>query len=288
MNPVPTYRLAIRAIALALASSAPLVAASPLFHQAIAADGAVIAYHLNELEGDAVNDGILGSGYDAEYIGFVQPGRAWPALSGDLGLSIESSTSYLEAHSVVPSALEGNPSFTIEVVFKIRPGGAAIQYPPIVHWGPSDETPNGESVFLAFRANQPDQLIFGFYNGGLHTPPGSIVPGQWYHAVWIRTGGGSASQGSQVILNGVDITAALIPDSFLCCNDLIPAVGSSELRIGRARDLEGTRLFQGVVDEVVVFDSAISVTTAIEHYAALGWILQDGFESGDLSGWSGQ
>lgn len=259
-------------------------AASPQFQQAVINSAPVLYYQLNEESGDAINYGSLGATFNATYEG--TPMRGVAGYFGDTAVKLDGTDDYLESLAVAPESLTGNPTFSIEAVIFVPFSASIIAYPPLLHWGPADATPDGHSVFFGFRGNQPDQVFSGFYNGGLVSAAGSMPKDQWHHLIWVRTGGGTASEGSTLYLDGVDVTASLVADANLCCNGLTPDVGATEFRINRARDLEDLRLFQATVDEIALYDRELSASEAQAHYRAfMVRVFADDFESGDSSAW---
>lgn len=280
----PTLFALTAAAFLALPVPGPVEAAPARFHDAVLASAPIVHYSFDETEGEALNHGSLGPSFDAAVFG--SPARAVPGLSGDGGIELLATSQYLESFAVVPDELTGNPTFSAEAVLHVPVSGSVVLWGPILHWGPSlpgDET--GTSVYFAFAADQTDEAFVGFYNGGLRSPDGSMPPGRWHHLLWVRSGGGNASQGSTLYLDGVDVTASLVGDPLLPANTLTPTVSPTELRINRGRDFEGTRVFQGTLDEVALYDRALSAVEAAEHYRALTELFSDGFEEGDSSAW---
>ncbi|MCA9298060.1 MAG: T9SS type A sorting domain-containing protein, partial [Phycisphaerales bacterium] len=91
-----------------------------------------------------------------------------------------------------------------------------------------------------------------------------ISLGTWHHVVWVREGGANHSQqGTTLFVDGVDV--ALVPDTDLL-GPLVPDVTSTAVRINRGHDF--TRYFQGALDEVALYDRALSETEIAQHYAA--------------------
>ena len=75
------------------------------------------------------------------------------------------------------------------------------------------------------------------------------------------------------------MTATLVPDPALPADGLTPTVGATEFRVNRARDFDGSRYFTGTLDELALYDRALTPQEAFDHYhEALDEIFADGFE----------
>ena len=100
-------------------------------------------------------------------------------------------------------------------------------------------------------------------HGGLQNA-NPLALGVWRHVLWVRNGGGNDQAGSTLYVDGVAVTTE--PDPHLSANGTVPAVTQSEFRINRARD--STRFFVGTLDEVVLYDYALSAGEVETHYHA--------------------
>ncbi len=259
--------------------------APPDYAAAVLADGPVVYYRFGEAAGAVENLGTYGATHDA--VVFGTPQRSVETLNGDAGMYFDSVDDYVESGAEVPGALTGNPSFTAEAVFFLPVGGTAGLWAPFLHWGPSpagNET--AKSVYFSFSNSNPGEVFVGFYNGGLQSPNGTLRQGSWHHILWVRTGGGTDQQGSQLFVNGIDLTASLVPDPELCCNGSTPDVDATTLRVNRARDFYGMRFFTGVVDELALYDRALTPTEVAAHVAGYAVVHGDGFETGTTAAWS--
>jgi hypothetical protein len=239
--------------------------ASGAFQAQVLADAPLLYYQLNESSGPAINYGSLGSSFDGAYNGTIARGVG--TLGGDAGVGFDGSDDFIESATAAPVGLTGNPTFTAEtVVFVPLTGGAAL-WAPFLHWGaPSTSL----SVYFSFSNNDADEVYAGFYNGGLQTPGGAqtVLPlGTWHHVVWVRQGGGTDQVGTSVFVDGVDVSSLLVADPALCCNGSTPAVTSTTFRINRATDF--ARFFIGRMDELALYDRALTAQEVQDHYAAL-------------------
>jgi hypothetical protein len=124
-------------------------------------------------------------------------------------------------------------------------------------------------VYFSFSNDAEDEVFVGFYNGGLQTPAMTLARDVWHHLVWVRTGGGTDQQGSTLYVDGMDVTSSLVPDPQLCCNGTTPDVGSTAFRVNRARDFDAQRFFVGDMDELVLYDRALSPQEVETNYLQL-------------------
>lgn len=249
-------------IALLLAWAAPAAfAASLQFQNSVLDDAPVLYYQFNELSGNAVNYGSLGAGFNATYNG--TPGRGAATAQGDAGVGFDDAGDFLESLAASPASLSGNPSFTAEALVFVPTTGSASLWAPLLHWGDGGASRTGKEVYFGFSQNDPTEFFAGFYNGGLQTAD-TVPRGTWRHLVWVRNGGGNSQAGSTIYVDGVVVLTE--SDPALCCNGLTPSVTSSAFRVNRARDF--TRFFVGTLDELALYDYALTATDVEAHYQA--------------------
>ena len=254
-----------------------LVAATPEYHAQITLSAPVLWYQFNEASGAAINYGSLGADYNATYLG--TPTRQAATQGGDSAVKFDTSDDYLESLGVSPAGFTGNPTFSAEALFFIPLDGVCSLWAPFLHWGLSDNPPTARSVYFSFSQNNPTSAFAGFYNGGWASPSGSMPLGRWHHFVWVRSGGGTALEGSTVYIDGKDVTATLVPDPGLPANTLTPTVTATEFRVNRARDFDGARYFTGTLDEVALYDRMLTADEVIAHFhEAIDEIFADNFE----------
>src|SRR5262249_42251889 len=113
--------------------------------------------------------------------------------------------------------------------------------------------------------NRTERVFTGFFNGGMLAVDGS-PHGQWLHLVWTRQGGGNALTGSTLYINGQPV--ALGPDPILCCDSLVPNLGTSRFRINET-SFTGGQYFVGSIDEVALYDHLLTPGQVLAHYNAL-------------------
>lgn len=245
-----------------VSSAIHATAAPDAFHDAVMTDGPVLYYQLNEATGPALNYGSLGPDFDATYFG--NPLRAAATSSGDSGVSFTGIDDYLESATIAPVSLAGNPTFTAEAVVWVPVSGSVANYAPFLHWGDSTVNPTMKSVFFGFHFTDPTVFYAGFHNGGLQTVD-PVALGDWYHVVWVRSGGGAANQGSIFYINGQPV--ALEDDPLLGFDASTPDVVPTAFRVNRAQDF--MRYFVGILDEVALYDYELDADTVMIHHAAL-------------------
>lgn len=244
---------------------APLLApaASPNFQNKVLKDGPALYYQFNSPTGNEPNLGALGAAFDLVFNGTIT--RGVPTNAGDTGVEFDAAEDFLESVNSAPLAFLGNPTFSAEAVVYVPVGAFAQGWPPFLHWG--DGLPfgirTGHEVYFSLSANINNRAFAGFYNGGLRTA-GTLQLGTWNHIAWVRQGGGNAITGSVVYVNGSPVAVEADPN--LCCNATAVDVNSAAFRVNRARD--GVRFFQGRIDELVLYDHALTAADVCEHYKA--------------------
>jgi hypothetical protein len=247
---------------LILASSGK--AASLEFQAEVAGDNPVLYYQFNEVTGVAINHGSLGVVYNADYFGAPQRGVATGA--GDAGVKFGTAEDYLESDAVAPASLAGNPTFTAEAIFFVPNDAGASLWAPFLHWGVStgsNDQKTMKSVYFSFSNNDATEVFAGFYNGGLQTVE-PVVRDQWHHVVWVRQGGGAANVGSTVYVDGISVALENDPD--LPADGGTPAVINTAFRVNRAQDF--TRYFNGILDEVALYDRTLTAGEVEQHFRA--------------------
>jgi len=257
-------RILIRtlAVAMLLMHAGSASAASDAYQKTISDSAPVLWFQLNETGPVAFNQGSLGVGYNADYLG--TPSRAAPSEAGDKSVAFNGADDYLQTDAVAPENLGGNPTFSAEALYFLPPDGTAALWAPLLHWGDSSATPTMKSVYFSFQHDNPTRIYAGFYNGGLRTSA-DISRGAWHHVVWIRTGGGLANAGTTLYVDGVSMALENDPD--LPADSGTPNVINTEFRINRAQDF--TRYFFGSLDEVALYDRELTAKEVQEHYEAV-------------------
>lgn len=250
----------IAAVVLSLGIASEALGEVPAFQSAVAASAPVLYYQFNETGTNVVNYGSLGASFDGTYFG--TPVRSFPTDGGDTGVYFDTSDDYIESLSSAPAAFTGNPTFTVEIVVGIPSGAVAQLWPPFLHWGTGNPQ-TGRSAWLGLQNNNNNVIFAGFYNSGLRTKS-RIMLGNGHHIVWVRDGASNNSQqGTTLYIDGIAVQ--LEPDTDLQ-GPLVPNVASTNFLINRGHDL--TRYFQGGMDELALYDRALTQNEILAHYMA--------------------
>ena len=233
------------------------------YHNAVSAAGPILWYQFNETTGNAVNHGTLGPSHNAAYS--VTVARGVPTSAGDAGAAFDSSADYLESLSA--STLTGNPTFSVEAILRLDQPGSASLWGPFLHWGVGG---TGREVYFSVSNASNDRLYAGFYNAGQRTAA-PVPTNRWLHVVWVRQGGTDTAAGTALFVNGsavaIEQDAALTP-GFLPAASI--NVAATTFRINRATDFIGQRFFTGALDELALYNRALSPAEILELAAASG------------------
>lgn len=241
-------------------------AAPDAYRDLVANDAPILWYRMGGIAGSTsvLNEGTLGPSHSANVFGGVTLGT--PSAGGDTAASFDYNTApYLESVGLVPKSMLGNPSFTAEVVVYIPSDGSVNLWPPFLHWGSGT---TALEVYFSLQRHDRDRVFVGFYNGGMMSACRTRVD-DWNHIVWVRDSGGGLFepyQGSRLFVNGQEVPlelAAALPNF-----TGIPQVPQTTFRVQRARD--GYRHFDGIIDEVVLYDFLMTPAQIEARFEALG------------------
>jgi hypothetical protein len=247
-------------------TTGPAAAAPDAYRDLVAADSPILWYRMNEPVGSMsiANEGTLGPSHSADVFGGVTLGA--PTASGDSAAIFSyPAAPYLESVGLAPESMLGNPDFTAEAVVFIPATGSVNQWPPFLHWGSGT---TAREVYFSLQRHDRDRVFVGFYNGGMMSECRTRVD-DWNHFVWVRDSGGGTNQpytGSRLFVNGVEenlVLAAALPN-FVGP----PDVTQTAFRVQAARD--GYRHFDGIIDEVVLYDSLLTPAQIEARFEALG------------------
>lgn len=239
------------------------------YFSSVLADNPLAYWRLNETQTDvAINSSTNGDAYDGTYVG-VKGGPAGPSELGDgtpLSGFASSNVAYdmggSEEHMFVDSQLlSGLSEFTMTGWFWIR--------------GLEEERTGlfGQNDAVEFGFVATDQLHLWTANGGSMTwqfDPSTDVPDfEWFHVAAVGTG-----DDLQLYLNGALVGTGGTPTSGDYGSSAFPfRVGG-----GGIFDASGNN-FRGILDEVAVWDMALSPDQIAGHFAAaIGNVLPGDFD----------
>lgn len=245
-------------------------AASQAFQNDIAGQNPLVWYKLNQPAGSsiAINSGSLGSSLNGT--AFNNPTFGAPADGGDTGVAFANGSGqqqYIQTANNVPASLQGNPTFTVEVlVYLPSQGQPSIPvYAPFLWWGGNG---TGNSVYFSLSHANYNQVFVGFYNSGL-VMTGAINLDAWNLITWVRDSNGGTNNsltGSTLYINGVVV--ATTSDPLLSGRaGVFPTVQPGPITIERAGDF--SRYFTGTVADAAVFPTALSAAVIAHQYADL-------------------
>ena len=247
----------------------PSIQAQSPFSNAITALNPVAYWPLTETNAPpnpaplATNLGSLGAAYDGTYAGSVAYGVPG-ALAGtsDTALGFDG----VSARITTPygSGVSNSPSFTIEA-WLLSHNVSATQCPVSDIDGASPRS--GWLIYM--DVSNPGQYTFRAYNQNGTTPslsmnignPGSINQDQWYHLAVVVSNGVTATN-VYAYVNGVLAAGPTALPAFVP-ND---GVGGATFAIGERSDT--SFLFDGDIDEVAYYDTALDPVTVASHYSA--------------------
>jgi hypothetical protein len=144
--------------------------------------------------------------------------------------------------------------FTVELLFRLvafPPGTRTLIYRPsylMVGVGGTDVA--GETEY---------SLFFDFGTSGVTTAVGGITPGV-RHVVATWTGMAADTGAWSLYLDGAQVAVDTTTDT--------QTTSTADLEIGFCSDLGGVNRFEGVIDEVAVYDRALSAARVAAHYDA--------------------
>ncbi len=239
------------------------------FSNSIAALNPVAYWPLNETAAPptpglaAANLGTLGAGFNGAYGGNVTLGVPG-ALAGTTdtaagfdGLSANVETPY--ASSIAPS-----PSFTIEA-WLLSHNVSATQ----CALSDVDAASPRSGWLIYMDISNPGQYTIRTYNQNGTTPslslniggPGSIVQDQWYHLAVVVSNGVTATN-VYAYIDGALVTGPTPLPGFVPNDGVSPAT----FAIGERSD--NSFQFDGNIDEVAYYDTALDAPTIAAHYSA--------------------
>lgn len=251
-------RVFLRKVAISLLL-APLGAFGLSFPDEILVDGPVAFYRLDETVGTVAEDS-SGMGQAAAYAGINAPTLGLTGFLVDGNKAIEMSGSGADASYVLtPGVLNpATTSFTLEAVVQTDAIGAHQMV-----FQQRDVNGTGRTLLRVSATGEVDSFI-----GGATRRSGiSVAAGEPLHLVMVfeRTGLSTSNEGEGTVIfyvNGVKGNSIAMNGS----NGVEPSDG--EFVIGTQKGFNG-QYFNGVIDEVVFYDKALTEARIVEHYESI-------------------
>ena len=228
------------------AGFAAAAAAANGYRSTILADSPVAYYRLGESSGTTASDET--GNYDATYVASPTLGETG-AISGDSSTSVllaSASSQYAEIDSNL--SITAYP-FTIEAWVKTTATAEGVVGSFVVN------TTNNQMFALRVSASGIAYTFARNTSGVLAESTTAVNDGNWHHIVAVF----AASNDRIIYVDGAaeDTHAA---------NVTLPAI--NRFSIGRLGDTSPGAYFNGTVDEVAVYDTALSASTILAHYNA--------------------
>lgn len=214
---------------------------------AVQADNPVAFWRFNETSGTtAANIGSLGAGANGTYTGAVTLNQN--SVNNSFGRAADFTGGYVSTINSNTLGLTNNVSWTAEA------------------WVKADATNGDRTVFgTAVGPAGTDQglhlivrdgnIMMGFYGDDLGGP--AFSANQWHHVVWRYD---TTINQQSIFVDGVPVAVRTAGGDFGNPN-------GPPLEIGRWNS-DNSRLFDGMIDEVAVYNTALSPARILAHYNA--------------------
>ncbi|NEO92801.1 MAG: filamentous hemagglutinin N-terminal domain-containing protein, partial [Moorea sp. SIO3G5] len=221
------------------------------YNEAVLGNNPIVYWSLDETSGSTAFNA-TGNGFNGTYEGGVTQGV--PGISGTAG-KFDSNDNAVNI-GTVPSGSDldiSNQSFTVEAWVKPNEIGERQAYFGIHNPDQNIRSDNDKSNSLYFRLNENASVAFGDFPNDLETPENIIEVDNWYHIVASYD---QTSDTNTIFVNGREINRN--NQGFFNGED-------PRVLIGAWRDI-GDQPFNGVIDEVAVYNTALSPETVAKHY----------------------
>ncbi|WP_287250703.1 LamG-like jellyroll fold domain-containing protein [Moorena sp. SIO4E2] len=219
------------------------------YNEAVLGDNPIVYWSLDETSGSTAFNA-TGNGFNGTYEGGVTQGV--PGISGTAGQFNGKNDTAVDI-GTVPSGSDldiSNQSFTVEAWIKPNEIGERQAYFGIHKRIKSD---NDKSESLYFRLNENASVAFGDFPNDLETPENIIEVDTWYHVVASYD---KDSDTNTIFVNGREINRN---------NQGFFNGEEPRILIGTWPNI-GDQSFNGVIDEVAVYNTALSPETVAQHY----------------------
>lgn len=212
-------------------------------------------YSLNETSGTVASDD-TGWNQDATYVGsptLAQPGLWTPDDRTNYSVDLNGTTQYLTFPSWAPVLASGRTDLSLEAIVQLDTT-AAVMTIVFVHGAASA----GQQIYLKANVAAAGSLRFGFNGSDTDTAAGVVTTATPYHVVAVFD---ANLDESRIYVNGVLVATGTSG----------PYTGSTTptCNIGR-NAASGTELWDGRIDEVVLYSAPLTAATVLAHAEAAG------------------
>jgi hypothetical protein len=224
--------------ALALVAAPASAPAGP-YYTAVIADSPLGYWRLNETSGTVAVDS-SGNGRDGTYNGGVTLAAAGALAEGNVAAAFDGTNDYVQ----LPGSWGGLPAMTFEAWVNTNVVTGGLQ--AIVS---ADTIAAGH-----FQLNGGSGFYYSSSAGAFVTSPAEGPTGSWRHVVLVGESGNTRVYENGVLLGTADTTV------------FANITSSSNMRIGSG--YLGGRFFNGRIDEVAIYGTALSGQQVLDHYNA--------------------
>lgn len=224
----------------------------------ILADGAFAYWRLGESSGTTADNAEGTAAYDGTYVGSPTLGVAGAILGdSDTAVTLDGATQYVTCGALGTFGSNIDAGISIEVTFRSSYSGA--------HQALFDGEDGGIGdtrlqLFLRSSDGRPQLSVLddnSLSNTNRRGDSSNLLDGEWHHLVVTVDGGADAPV---FYVDGEQVSTTVISGAAQS-----GGYGNfTKSRIGVATD--GTRFFNGTIDDVSIFDSVLSADQALIHY----------------------
>jgi hypothetical protein len=222
------------------------------YSEQVLRDGPLAYYRLGEPAGATEAFDSSPNARHGTYDAAARPGAPGATSDGDTALEIVGDGTTTAGRVVLPLLLSGLGAWSFECW--VRPRAGAVEDPFVGLVG-GDNYPRVTWSSIARTINMGTRSASGAWSHGPTFP----LPGldRWYHVVAVGEGASSSSPRMHLFVDGTHVGSSVHEEPF---RDPVQAVG-----IG-SRD--GAVALDGRIDEVAVYDRALTAEEVSRHYAA--------------------
>jgi hypothetical protein len=225
---------------------------------AVLADSPVGYWRFEETSGtNAANLGSLGPSRNATYTGgyALGAGGAIPAEPSNLAVDLNGSSGWVRGNAAIPNAsFSSTGAYTVELWFNKDNAGNSQDFLALTN-------PSGNQHGILLESSGSRQFRYlhrspSGSSGGWNINPSSqqYTVDEWHHLVAVCTG-----TTMQLYLDGSLDAVTASPTN--------PINFDLDLAVGRLSITNGQRYFNGTIDEVALYDRALTAQDIGRHYA---------------------